>query len=93
MKKFNIIALFIFFSVISFSCTEDDLIIEEPNRKEFANSYAETFQLFWETMDTKYNYFYEEKETRGLDWDAVYSEYYPKFEKLKTFGDQKQIVI
>ncbi len=36
-------------------------------------------------MDERYNYFYEQKRRDGMDWDAVYREYYPKFEALKTY--------
>ncbi|MDV3601533.1 peptidase S41, partial [Elizabethkingia anophelis] len=37
-------------------------------------------------MDQRYNYFYEQKRADGMDWNAVYREYYPKFAALKTFG-------
>lgn len=36
-------------------------------------------------MDERYNYFYEQRRNDGLDWDAVYKEYYPKFAALKSY--------
>ena len=38
-------------------------------------------------MDQRYNYFYEQKRADGMDWNAVYREYYPKFAALKLLGE------
>ncbi|WP_062059884.1 S41 family peptidase [Aquimarina longa] len=88
MKKIVLIIFSVFLSVVNFSCSEDDNVIIEPERKSHPSSYAEIFQLFWETMDTKYNYFYEEKVRRELDWDDVYNEYLPKFKQLTTYSNE-----
>lgn len=49
-------------------------------------SYSDLFDIFWTTMDQRYNYFYEQKRKDGMDWDAVYKKYSPKFKALKSFG-------
>lgn len=70
------------------SCSNDDVIIKDPRRftANDVNSYADLFEVFWKTMDLQYNYFYEQKEKGGLDWDEVYRVYYPKFAALQTYG-------
>ncbi|MDG3583789.1 hypothetical protein [Galbibacter pacificus] len=80
-------------TVISFSsCTrDDDESITETNRysSDAVESYEDLFTVFWSVMDNEYNYFYEEKERSGLDWDNVYAEYLPKFKALKTMKDRE----
>lgn len=44
-------------------------------------SYAEKFKVFWNGMNTNYALWDYEKQ-QGLDWNAVYNEYLPKFEAL-----------
>ncbi|AQX05595.1 peptidase S41 [Elizabethkingia meningoseptica] len=71
------------------SCVRnEDIAITEPDRytDENVKSYADLFTLFWNTMDERYNYFYEQKRKDGMDWDAIYKEYYPKFAALKSFN-------
>ena len=71
------------------SCIKDDeASITEPTRytSNDVKSYADLFKVFWTVMDQRYNYFYEQKRADGMDWNAVYREYYPKFAALKTFG-------
>lgn len=70
------------------SCSNDDITITDPRRftANDVKSYADLFEVFWKTMDQQYNYFYEQKQQGGLDWDEVYKTYYPKFEALKTYG-------
>ncbi|MCC9042766.1 S41 family peptidase [Myroides sp. M-43] len=70
------------------SCSKDDVIVKDPRRftASDVNSYADLFDVFWKTMDQQYNYFYEQKEQGGLDWDEVYKVYYPKFAALQTYG-------
>ncbi len=75
-------------AVIPNSCVQDsDIAMTEPERISPADikSYADLFKTFWNVMDERYNYFYEQKRRDGMDWDAVYREYYPKFEALKTY--------
>lgn len=70
------------------SCVREDVVSgKEPIRYTSTDvkSYADLFQLYWTTMDDRYNYFYEQKRRDGMDWDAVYREYFPKFAALKSF--------
>lgn len=76
-------------SAIINSCVrEDEASITEPTRYQLEDikSYADLFTVFWSTMQQRYNYFYEQKEINGKDWNAIYKEYYPKFLGLKHFG-------
>lgn len=71
------------------SCVKDEeTSITEPTRYTSSDvkSYADLFKVFWTVMDQRYNYFYEQKRADGMDWNAIYREYYPKFAALKTFG-------
>lgn len=71
------------------SCVKDEeTSITEPTRytSNDVKSYADLFKVFWTVMDQRYNYFYEQKRVDGMDWNAIYREYYPKFAALKTFG-------
>ena len=71
------------------SCVKDEeTSITEPTRYTISDvkSYADLFKVFWTVMDQRYNYFYEQKRADGMDWNAIYREYYPKFAALKTFG-------
>ncbi|MGE8555586.1 MAG: S41 family peptidase [Chryseobacterium jejuense] len=100
-KKFSkkaILILGILTSATTFnSCVaEDELSTTEPTRYKASDikSYADLFKVFWTVMDQRYNYFYEQKRNDGMDWDAVYKEYYPKFEALQAFntGNDKDII-
>ncbi|HIB8181824.1 TPA: S41 family peptidase [Elizabethkingia anophelis] len=79
-------SLFIFNSCV----TEDEVSVTEPNRytRNDVKSYGDYFKLFWTIMDERYNYFYEQKRNDGMDWDAIYKEYYPKFAALKSFNKE-----
>ncbi|MDM1402323.1 S41 family peptidase [Myroides odoratimimus] len=70
------------------SCSADDITITDSRRFTAGDvkSYADLFEVFWKTMDQQYNYFYEQKDQEGLDWDNVYKTYYPKFAALQTYG-------
>ncbi|MDV3926596.1 peptidase S41 [Elizabethkingia anophelis] len=87
--KIPVFALGLILSVATLnSCVKDDEIsVTEPTRytSDDVQSYADLFKVFWTTMDQRYNYFYEQKERGGMDWNAVYREYYPKFAALKTY--------
>ena len=54
----------------------DNLAFEQANE-----SFAGKFRVFWNAMNQNYTLWDYEKEN-GLDWDAVYDEYLPKFEAL-----------
>lgn len=76
------------FTLLSSCESTDDTAITEPNRYTSADirSYSDLFDVFWTTMDQRYNYFYEQKRRDGMDWSNIYREYSPKFKALKTFG-------
>ncbi|PRB04938.1 peptidase S41 [Chryseobacterium sp. MYb7] len=76
-------------SAIFNSCVQDyESSITEPTRytRNDIKSYADLFKVFWTVMDQRYNYFYEQKEKGGMDWNAIYKEYYPKFAALKSYN-------
>lgn len=50
-------------------------------------SYAGKFRVFWNAMNQNYT-LWDFEEEQGLDWDAVYDEYLPKFEALDKPGTQ-----
>ncbi|REC61654.1 peptidase S41 [Chryseobacterium pennae] len=71
------------------SCMQDnDSSVTEPTRytSNDVKSYADLFKVFWTVMDQRYNYFYEQKGKDGMDWNAIYKEYYPKFAALKSYN-------
>ncbi|OPB94942.1 peptidase S41 [Elizabethkingia meningoseptica] len=88
--KIPVLALGLILSVTALnSCMkDDDVAITEPTRYTSSDvkSYGDLFKVFWTVMDQRYNYFYEQKRKDGMDWNAIYREYYPKFLALKTFG-------
>ncbi|MDV3907944.1 peptidase S41 [Elizabethkingia anophelis] len=90
--KTPILTLWFIVSILSFnSCVkEDEVSITEPMRytQKDVKSYADLFKLFWTVMDERYNYFYEQKRKDGMDWDAIYKEYYPKFVALKSYKQE-----
>ena len=49
--------------------------------REAQQSYAGKFRVFWNAMNQNYT-LWDYEEENGLDWDAVYDEYLPKFETL-----------
>ncbi|GGE94924.1 Peptidase family S41 [Chishuiella changwenlii] len=99
IKRFLFLGLSILSSILVFnSCVNnDDLSITEPTRYTIQDikSYSDLFDVFWTTMDQRYNYFHEQKRRDGMNWNSIYSEYSPKFKALKTFGratdDEKEI--
>ncbi|SDI93895.1 S41 family peptidase [Chryseobacterium jejuense] len=91
MKKSVIyLGLALFSASVTFnSCMqENDSPITEPTRytSNDIKSYADLFKVFWTVMDQRYNYFYEQKGKDGMDWNAIYKEYYPKFAALKSYN-------
>jgi hypothetical protein len=99
IKRFLFLGLSIVSSILVFnSCVNnDDLSITEPKRYTIQDikSYSDLFDVFWNTMDQRYNYFHEQKRRDRMDWNAIYREYSPKFKSLKTFAratdDEKEI--
>ncbi|OPB92514.1 S41 family peptidase [Elizabethkingia occulta] len=90
--KIPILAIGLTISALSLnSCVkEDEVSITEPTRytEDDVKSYGDLFKLFWTVMDERYNYFYEQKRKDGMDWDAIYKEYYPKFAALKSYKQE-----
>ncbi|HAY3540984.1 S41 family peptidase [Elizabethkingia anophelis] len=87
--KIPVLVLSLILSMMTInSCVKDDEVsVTEPTRytSDDVQSYADLFEVFWTTMDQRYNYFYEQKDKEGMDWNAIYREYYPKFAALKTY--------
>ncbi|PUB26327.1 peptidase S41-like protein [Elizabethkingia sp. YR214] len=97
MKNLNqylvlILGLFLTIGILNSCVKEDEVSITEPSRytQSDVKSYGDLFKVFWTVMDRNYNYFYEQKRQDGLDWNAVYKEYYPKFLALKTYNKDTQ---
>ena len=84
MKKILSFLLILLALIVLASCTND---ISDPY-EDAEDSWENVFKEYWETMSLEYVHFSEES---GLDWDAVYDEYLPKFQKL-NFEDVKDTV-
>ena len=54
------------------------------------SSFGEQFKILWEGLNTNYAIWDYEKE-QGLDWDAVYDKYYPKFTELDTLAKKDTV--
>lgn len=54
------------------------------------NSFADKFQLMWDGMNQYYTLWDYEAEN-GLDWDAIYDEYYPQFAALDQRGENETV--
>lgn len=84
MKKILSILMILLALIVLASCTND---ISDPY-DDAEDSWENVFKEYWETMSLEYVHFSDES---GLDWDAVYDEYLPKFQKL-NFEDVKDTV-
>ena len=49
-------------------------------------SYAGKFKVLWKALDQNYG-IWDYERSRGVDWDAVYDEYLPKYEALDKRDD------
>lgn len=56
------------------------------NFDEAANSYAGKFKVLWKALNQNYAIWDYERDL-GLDWDAVYDEFLPKYEALDKRTD------
>jgi len=56
------------------------------NFQEAENSYAGKFKVLWKALNQNYAIWDYERDL-GLDWDAVYDEYLPKYEALDGRDD------
>ncbi|MCW3786515.1 S41 family peptidase [Plebeiibacterium sediminum] len=79
MIKLKDIIVVLLFMVITYSCT-DNLFNEEEG-------YLNTFQSFWDILNERYVFFKE----KSVDWDAVYENYYTKFEKVTSDQEAKKL--
>jgi hypothetical protein len=75
-------------TILNSCVNNEDTSIKAPTNYTAGDiqSYADLFDVFWNTMDQRYNYFYEQKRIDGMDWNSIYKKYHPKFKELKTFG-------
>jgi carboxyl-terminal processing protease len=51
-------------------------------------SYQKNFQVFWETFNDNYAFFKE----RNVDWKAIYSQYFPLMQNVKTDQEFAEIL-
>lgn len=65
--------LLILSSVILLSCTKELEVSQ-------SNTALGNFEALWETIDTKYCFI----EEKGVDWQAIYTQYRPKIDSVKT---------
>ena len=76
-------------TVLVVSCREESDVVhgyafdDGLNFKEAEKSYAGKFKLLWKALDQNYAIWDYERDL-GLDWDAVYDEYLPKYEALDS---------
>ena len=84
-KLFILGALFLLLTVTSCRQESDALYSygqnDELRFQEANESYAGEFKLFWHAMNQNYALWDYEREF-GLDWDAVYDAFLPRFEAL-----------
>ena len=84
-KFFSIIASLLLTTIMSCRQESDKLMTyDHPDPMVFGQadtSFAAKFKVFWNAMNQYYAIWDYEAEF-GLDWDAVYREYLPKFEAL-----------
>ncbi|MDR0811553.1 MAG: S41 family peptidase [Paludibacter sp.] len=66
--------------ILPFLSCRNDIITE--------NTPENVFLAFWQTLDENYVYF----EEKGVDWNAVYYEYYPQAKAAKTDEDLYNIL-
>jgi len=77
--------------MLTTACREesDKLITYDHNDilafNEASSSFAGKFKVTWNGLNQYYSLWDYEKE-QGLDWDAVYDEYLPKFEEMDNRG-------
>lgn len=78
------------------SCREDSDILENYGYDdELAwaaadTSFAAKFKIMWKGLNQNYAIWDYEAE-HGVDWDAVYDEYYPQFEALDKRGKDETV--
>lgn len=80
----------------AWSCREESDMLQTYDHNDllvFAaadTSFAAKFQLMWHGMNQNYTIWDYEAE-QGVDWDAVYDEYYPQFAALDQRGKNETV--
>ncbi len=78
VKRFKIIIVYALL-ILCYSC--NDSILSENYE------YVNVFQSFWDVMNERYVFFKE----KNVDWDAVYDDYYTRFEKVTNEREAKEL--
>ena len=63
-------------------CRKEMPQMQNPRTDSYITNWPQLFESFWEGMN--YNYVFWDIDP--TDWDAVYDEYMPQFEKLADYG-------
>lgn len=88
MNRIYTLALAATVMLTAVSCRQDsDELLPYGYRDNYLfdkakGSFAAQFQILWNGLSQNYGIWDVEKDVYGLDWDAVYDQYLPKFEAL-----------
>lgn len=78
-------------TIMSISCSENELFELSHDANEANTSYENQFKAIWTTIDMNYPIWDFERDEYGLDWDSIYCRYLPLFQKqdsiYKETGD------
>ncbi len=77
--KLNKVIVFFVLLIVCLSCN-NQLVNED-------DSYVNTFQSFWNILNERYVFFKE----KNIDWNAVYDDYYTKFEMVTNDQETKYL--
>ena len=92
MKKNIYIWSIMLLMVMVTGCREESDVVQNYafndglNFKEAENSYAGKFKVLWKALNQNYS-IWDYERSFGLDWDAVYDEFLPKYEALDQRND------
>lgn len=82
--------------MVSFGCRkESDALMEYDHNEELVfnsaeSSFAAKFNIIWNGMN-QYYALWDFEAQHGIDWDAVYDTYYPKFLALDQRGENETV--
>jgi hypothetical protein len=82
MKKI-ILYIVLFAAMLCFSC-RDAVDLTNPEKYDIGETWEATFESYWTGMNNNYLFW----DIDPTDWDAVYSEYQPKFAALTIDSDE-----
>ena len=80
----------------TWSCREESDLLQTYDHNDnlvfgkAEKSFAAKFQVMWNGMSQYYTLWDYEAE-QGVDWDAIYDEYYPQFAALDQRGDDETV--